>query len=293
MSAFRELGSVEDTAMDAANAKVSAVSRGYYNDRYIEYFVPQRIRQLPPMNLGYYVRTISMYKAILKFYQLYGSEIQVVMLGCGYDTLYWRFRDENIRIKRWYDLDMAYIVNKKSEIIKHEIFLPLEGYKLLECDLSKPEIFKNILYSNNFEDIPTIFVDECTLIYVDPDSVDSIINFGGNLKNSSFISYGMIKPDDNFGKLMVKNFQSFGAPLKGIFKYPTVESHKKRFLNGGYNFIDSMDLNLTMKKVLKKEEYIRIIKLEIQDDPDELSYVLVHYVLAIASHDEKFLTLFE
>jgi [phosphatase 2A protein]-leucine-carboxy methyltransferase len=32
-------------------------------------------------------------------------------------------------------------------------------------------------------------------------------------------------------------------------------------------------------------------KLEIQDDPDELAFMLAHYVLAIASTDEEFLSI--
>jgi len=289
MSSFRELGSVEDTAMDAANAKYSAVSRGYYVDKFIDYFVPDRIRQLPPMNLGYYVRTLSMYKAIEKFHQLHGDNIQVVILGCGYDTLFWRLRENGVCVKKWFDIDMPHVVSKKKEIVKNDVFQPLDNYCLFVCDLSNPENFKAVMSQHGFEDIPTIFVDECTLIYVEPKSVDEIIYFAGHLTSSAFISYGMIKPDDNFGKLMVKNFQSFGAPLKGIFNYPSIQSHKQRFQNGGFANVISMDLNETMRTVIIRAEYQRIMRIEMQDDPEELSFVLAHYVLAIAGSDSEML----
>lgn len=289
MSAFRELGSVEDTAMDAANAKLSAVSRGYYSDPYIEYFVPSSQKQLPPMNLGYHVRCLSIFKAVTKFHEMHGDNMQVVILGAGYDTLFWRLRDLKINVKGWYDLDFPHVVNKKAKVLESSVFQPLDNYYLRVCDLSKPDEFKKVLADNGFQDIPTIFVDECTLIYVDPVAVDEIIKFAASLKSSAFISYGMVKPDDSFGKMMVHNFETFGAPLKGIKMYPTIQSHKERFEAAGYKYVKSMDLNKTMNAVIPRQDYIKIMRLEMQDDPEELAFVLIHYVLALAGTEEAFL----
>lgn len=289
--AFHQLKSVEDTALDAANAKLSAVIQGYYKDRFIEYFVPERRRQLPPMNLGYYVRCLSMYEAVAKFHQKHGSNMQVVVLGCGYDTLFWRFRDESILFANWFDLDMKYIIDKKRTVISGSIFQPLTNYHLLECDLANFDAFQNILQTNGFKDIPTIFIDECTLIYVDPGAVDKIIGFAAHLQASGFISYGMVRPDDNFGKMMIKNFDAIGAPLKGINAYPTIQSHKQRFEKAGYKKVKSVDLNVVMRQIIPIEERIRVSKLEIQDDPEDLEFMLMHYVLALASTDDEFLTI--
>lgn len=292
MSAFRELNSVEDTAMDAANAKASAVSQGYYEDQYIEYFVPNKVRQLPPMNLGYFARILSMKDAILKFHQVHGDKIQVVILGAGYDTLFWRLRDEDVNVAHWFDIDLPHVVQKKSYVLQNSIFEPLDNYSLLEADLGKVGQLQEVLEKNGFNaDAPTVFVDECTLIYVDPDAVDAIIKFAASLKVSGFISYGMITPNDQFGKMMVQNFNSFGAPLKGINKYPTVKSHIERFKNAGYEKVKAANMNVAMKSVISPEENRRIHRLEMQDDPDELAFMLSHYVLAIASTNDEFLTI--
>ena len=289
---FRELNSVEDTAMDAANAKLSAVQQGYYVDPYIEYFVPRSVKQLPPMNLGYFVRCLSMWNAVTKFHSVHGDSIQVVILGCGYDTMFWRLRDANIKVARWYDLDLPMVVKRKGPVLRNEVFEPMDNYYLLECDLSKPNRVEEVLKANQFDvDAPTVFVDECTLIYVDPDAVDAIIKFASSLKSSGFISYGMVKPDDQFGKMMVQNFKRFGAPLKGIDKYPTIASHKERFTKAGYQKVKSVDMNVPMKYVLTREEYVRVHRLEMQDDPEELAFMLSHYVLAIASTDDEFLSI--
>jgi [phosphatase 2A protein]-leucine-carboxy methyltransferase len=289
---FRQLNSVEDTALDAANAKCSAVERGYYVDPYIQYFVPETSRQIPPMHLGYFVRTLSMWNAITKFQAVHGDATQVVILGGGYDTLFWRLRDANVVFTRWFEVDLPFIVARKGPVIENDIFQPLDNYVLVALDLAQPGALKTGLLANQFSlELPTVFVDECTLIYIDPSAVDSIIRFATSLKSNGFISYGMVKPDDQFGKLMVRNFESIGAPLRGIAQYPTVDSHKQRFLNGGYQKVKAVDMNQAMEAVLSPSEQKRVRRIEIQDDPDELAFTLAHYVLAIASTDDEFLSI--
>jgi hypothetical protein len=292
MSQFRELNSVEDTALDAANAKLSAVSRGYFIDPYIEYFVPMEVRQIPPMNLGYHVRTLAMSEAVTRFHKLHGNSIQVVCCGAGYDTLFWRLRDKGVQIGRWFDVDLPHVVSRKSLVFENEIFQPLDNYSLVECDMGQPNLLETVLKTNGFSpDLPTVFLDECTLIYVEPSSVDLIIKFAASLKSSGFISYAMVKPDDPFGQLMVENFNNFGAPLKGIAPYPTVESNRERFVKAGYQKVKAVDMDVAMDQLLTQEEYVRVHRLEIHDDPDELSFMLSHYVLTIASTDEEFIAI--
>jgi [phosphatase 2A protein]-leucine-carboxy methyltransferase len=291
-SPFRELNSVEDTALDAANAKSSAVHQGYYRDPYIDFFVGQTFRQIPPMNLGYFVRTLSMWNAITKFHTVHGDGIQVVVLGSGYDTLFWRLRDASVNVSRWFDVDLPHVVERKGPVLRNEIFHPLDKYCLIAINLATHGSLESGLLANGFSvDAPTVFVDECSLIYVDPAAVDAIIRFAASLKSSGFISYGMIKPEDKFGQLMVQNFKSIGAPLKGIGQYPSVESHRNRFIAGGYAKVKAVDMNAAMKAVLTWEDHIRVRRLEMQDDPDELAFMLAHYVLAIASTDDEFLSI--
>lgn len=289
----RQFNNVEDTALDAANSKYSAVQQGYYVDPYIGYFVYDSKKQIPPMNLGYHLRALAILYAVKKFYSIHGSNSQVVILGCGYDTLFWRLRDENIRFAKWIDLDMQDVVQKKMRIIGNDIFAPIDNYFLSECNLEDHNNFKEVLQQGGFQDLPTIFVDECTLIYVDPNAVDQIISYASALSDSSFISYAMIKPDDRFGQMMIQNFNSFNAPLKGITVYKTSESYKQRFLTFGFKNADAYDLNKAMKLIITPSMLAKLRKLEMQDDPEELSYMLMHYVLAIASSQPSFLEFFK
>ena len=101
----------------------------------------------------------------------------------------------------------------------------------------------------------------------------------------------MIKPDDSFGKMMIHNFETFGAPLKGIRMYPSVDSHKQRYEAAGYKFVKSMDLVKTMHSVISRQDYMKIMRLEMQDDPEELEFVLQHYVLALAGTDQEYVNI--
>jgi hypothetical protein len=216
------------------------------------------------------------------------------VLGCGYDTLFWRLRSEGLTVGRWFDVDLPHIVDRKSQTLNSfpDAFAPLDNYALLTVNLGEAGALEPALIAHGFSaDLPTVFVDECSLIYVDPDAVDAIIRFAASLKSSAFTSYAMITPDDRFGALMVQNFEAIGAPLKGIAKYPTAEAHRERFAAAGYGKARAVDMNAAMRAVLTYEEQCRVRKLEIQDDPDELAFMLAHYVLAIASTDHEFLAI--
>lgn len=56
--------------------------------------------------------------------------------------------------------------------------------------------------------LPTLIFAECVLTYID---VESSSKFIGSLckwfSDLSFLNYEMFNPNDQFGKMMVKNFQ--------------------------------------------------------------------------------------
>jgi [phosphatase 2A protein]-leucine-carboxy methyltransferase len=89
---------VQDTAFDAVEGKCSASSKGYYLDPFIQRFLVKENVQPPHMNYLYYLRTTIVSNSILSFQRQYGPNSQVVVLGCGYDTLFWRLLDLNVRV---------------------------------------------------------------------------------------------------------------------------------------------------------------------------------------------------
>ena len=82
------------TDNDAAIARLSAVRRGYLADPYIAALIPRAHLQLPRpplINIGTYLRTRAIDLLLDDWFRLAGRhKVQVVSLGAGSDTRFWR-----------------------------------------------------------------------------------------------------------------------------------------------------------------------------------------------------------
>lgn len=87
---------IRQTDSDAAVARLSAVQKRYINDPFVKYFVPRAQFQppRPPLiNIGTYVRTKGIDDLVeewLKLAENTGKQCQIVSLGAGTDTRFWR-----------------------------------------------------------------------------------------------------------------------------------------------------------------------------------------------------------
>src|SRR5258705_9490790 len=88
--------SIRETDNDAALARLSAVQKRYLEDPYIRYLVP-KAHIAPPrsplINIGTYVRSSALDALIyqwLQFSERVGQGCQIVSLGAGSDTRFWR-----------------------------------------------------------------------------------------------------------------------------------------------------------------------------------------------------------
>lgn len=87
---------IRGTDNDAAVARLSAVQKGYLDDPYVRYLVP-RAHLLPPrpplINIGTYVRSAGIDSLVNQWLELAGNagqKCQIVSLGAGSDTRFWR-----------------------------------------------------------------------------------------------------------------------------------------------------------------------------------------------------------
>jgi hypothetical protein len=65
---------------------------------------------------------------------------------------------------------------------------------------------------------PTLIFTECVMAYITPPEIDALLKFLiEKFENFQFMDYEMFNGQDRFGKMMVKNFQERGCPLKVIF----------------------------------------------------------------------------
>jgi len=91
-------------------------------DKFVQYFVSSKPRRASPLiNRGTYARAHAMEIIIREFIQNGAdSEMprQVVSLGAGNDTVYWRLREEGIKASGGYfELDFELSVKRKRDIV--------------------------------------------------------------------------------------------------------------------------------------------------------------------------------
>ena len=96
-------GSVRQTDSDAAIARLSAVKLGYLKDPFIRSLV-QRPHLQPPrpplINIGTYVRSEAIDRLVSEWLELSaveGKKCQVVSMGAGSDTRFWRINVRGFR----------------------------------------------------------------------------------------------------------------------------------------------------------------------------------------------------
>ena len=64
-------------------------------------------------------------------------------------------------------------------------------------------------------ELPTMLLSEVVLPYMGPRVSNNLIKWAADsFRNSFFVSYEQLNPNDAFGHVMIKHFNSLGSPLK-------------------------------------------------------------------------------
>ncbi|KAJ7594892.1 S-adenosyl-L-methionine-dependent methyltransferase [Mycena floridula] len=308
---------VRSTDADAALAKVSAVSKHYLEDPFIKHFVPRAHLQpaRPPLiNVGTFVRTVALDNLVNQWLELStneGSSCQIVSLGAGSDTRFWRLATglHQKSLARYIELDFAEITSKKAMAIckskelsvalgseikigalySFPLLLYSQVYNLLPVDLRLPPatalgpLLTQGLLSPS---LPTLLLFECVLVYMSPSASSAVLQwfldyFSSNVTPGPLggIVYEMFHLGDSFGRVMVNNLMSRNVSLPGAEPYPDVESLPNRFLSLGFSKASALTLRDIRRTVILVEELQRISKLEMLDEVEELDLVLEHYAI--------------
>jgi [phosphatase 2A protein]-leucine-carboxy methyltransferase len=84
---------------DATTCKRSAVQFGYLDDPYLSHMAKFTSRKAPEIHLGYFTRVRGLANLLLKsieaMKQSEKEPVQIINLGAGFDTLYWRLKVSN------------------------------------------------------------------------------------------------------------------------------------------------------------------------------------------------------
>ncbi|KAI8053152.1 S-adenosyl-L-methionine-dependent methyltransferase [Gilbertella persicaria] len=299
---------VRGTNDDATVSRLSAASLNYIQDPFVQFFVKKPIRRSPIINRGTFIRCFALDSIVSQFLALPGPKKQIVALGAGFDTRYFNIKAGHLgetlfdRLERYYEVDFPEITMKKAMSIKRRKQLDTlvdhteierggmdfksDHYCLLGGDLRDwQDVSKRLIKAGLNVELPTLFLSECVFIYLSPSDSSHILQWiTDHMKNAMFALYEQIKPDDAFGKMMIRNLKSRDIDLKGIHAFPDLIHQEKRFKDLGWQSAKAVDINTIHDTCLNQSEITRIAKLEILDELEEWRLLSAHYCVAWAIH---------
>ncbi|XP_065898221.1 leucine carboxyl methyltransferase 1-like isoform X1 [Dysidea avara] len=314
MAAICSEGITEDEAIiatnnDATSCKRYATEKGYWRDEFVKHFCKKAERKSPEISRGYYARVTALHNLVTQFVSLTktaGLKSQVISLGAGFDTTYWRLCSVGLQPTNYFEVDLATVTSKKCQYIKTKLPLldalqgshdPLFGvdeinsthYHLVAGDLRDTEqLDRKLLAAGVDKKLPTVFITECVLVYIEPKLSSQLIEWAGkHFSTSMFLNYEPFNANDTFGQVMKKNIKARGCSLLGIDACPDLESQQRRYLNNGWSASWAVDMDTVYQQLLPADEISRVERLEFLDEGDLLTQLLRHYCISVGYNDKN------
>ena len=310
---------VENTNSESLLSKLSVVDSGYRVDPFLKLFRTQENgikKQLfirsAAINRGYLSRLIAIECTVEKYLLVYsavGIKHQVLSLGAGYDTLYFRLRNQGV-IKpeycSYYEVDYPIVPYTKCRyIIKQPLlksfFKTLNGwnkdecvsfdnwaFNMVGCNMTDTKALEKKLNASKFNwNLPTIVFCECSLTYVEAGlSIGLTSWLTRRIPNMIFVDYEQIIPFDSFGRIMFKHFQKRNSPLKCVEYYPTMLDHQRRFMSLGWSRCHIFTIDVIFNENVGLRDRIRWKKTvgEQFDETEEFKLKCTHYIVLVGSN---------
>ena len=309
---------VQRTNEDATFCKRSAVSLGYWSDPYITAFGSrsgpgEETRKAPEIHLGYFTRVTAIWRMIIstinRVSEIQGQKIQIVNLGAGYDTLFWRLSDHLEQISKtdilqsFIDIDLPENSARKCFAVRKSKLLlsklaasdgneevkfsrtDLHGakYHVIAADfVDLHALEKKLSDCSGFTfEVPTLFIAECVFVYIDPAKVNTFLQWiSSNFQSSvALINHEQLNIYDKFGQVMLDNLSQRGCSLPGIEACRDKTTHLNRLLNAQWEG----GLCWTMNEIyglLPRNEIERVEKIEFLDEKELVNQLFEHYCVS-------------
>jgi len=295
---------VRSTNNDASICKKFAVQKGYWKDQYLPLFVRNVERKTPEINRGYFARVKAITILIHNFIETTGGQCQIVNFGAGFDTLFWKLRDDKLKVENFVEFDFSNVTSRKCQLIRNsrplmEAFinkdmnmrfnkneLHSKGYHLVAADLRKlSEVESKFQECQLEKSLPTLFLFECVLVYMPIASSSGLLKLIASLFPTSYcISYEQVNMSDRFGDVMLNNLHSRGCLLSGVEACVSLKSQEDRFIDSCWSGARALEMNQVYRS-LPRSEIERIEKIEFLDEKELLDQLLSHYCICLAWND--------
>ena len=240
----------------------------------------------------------------------YGLKKQIVSLGAGSDTRYFRLQtDTSLRPQSfvYHELDFAentagkiktiLNVKKLNECIQEPLDISTDGtelhspnYHIHPIDLRSLATRTSTLMASaesiDLKDLdislPTLLISECCLVYLEPAAADAVLDYFTHLFLADvplgLIIYEPINPFDSFGEVMVSNLAARGIVLQTLQKYHSLNSQTARLKNQGlFSNAAAADVGFLWENWVSAEEKERVAGLEMVDEIEEWRLLAQHY----------------
>jgi [phosphatase 2A protein]-leucine-carboxy methyltransferase len=169
-------------------------------------------------------------------------------LGCGFDTLYWRLRDTGHEITNFIELDFPTVTSRKcyqikrNKVLLEKIYVedgevrlnPTDihstNYHLLGVDLRNIDEVANKLQQAEIDyTLPTIFLAECVLVYIEPKNCSNLLKWlATHFQSAVFVNYEQVNMNDRFGEVMLNNLRQRGCSLAGVDSCISLDTQVQR-----------------------------------------------------------------
>ncbi|XP_014772780.1 tRNA wybutosine-synthesizing protein 4 isoform X1 [Octopus bimaculoides] len=305
-----------NTAVQGTNdcsivSKSSMVKYGYFQDQFLSYFVAKESRRSPLIHRGYYIRSYAIdyfLKLFLKASNEISEKRQIISLGAGFDTAYFRLKSQGLLENCvFYEVDFLDVVKRKASSIRqtkelNELLIEDFDDKIHSPELSLVEIYSkdyvligvDLTQIKQLDDVLrqchinhtccTLILSECVLTYLPPSYSQAVIKWAVEcFSNAVFIDYEQINPDTAFGHFMQNHFKKTGSTLKCINTFPSLQSQAERFFRLGWEVYKCWDMNdifFNLVPMIEKED---IERKELFDEFEGWHLVCSHYTIIWAS----------
>lgn len=317
---------VQKTNDDATQCKLSAVSLKYWNDPYLGSFKVRannpigEHRKAPEIHRGYFTRVSGIWslleKSIEQICKTSATKFQIVNLGAGFDTLFWRFTDHlrvrglEEKLNSFVDIDLAEVTAKKCMYVRKSKLLlnKIAGDGNEEVKFSRTDLHGehyHIIAANFTDlqsleskikecagfsfDLPTIFVAECVFVYIDPAKTKQFLQWSASKFHSSIalINHEQLNIFDKFGQVMLENLSQRGCSLPGLEACRDKTSHLNRLIESGWQNGHCWTMN-EIYNYLPKDDVERVEKLDFLDERELVNQLFEHYCVSFGWKGQDF-----